>query len=293
MPAFILRCKIVVPVAVMLAYFLADPVCARSGPARGNLHVLSIGINQAKGQKPLHACARTAQEFADFWATQRGTLNNQVNVVPPLLNEKATGQAILDALDRLIERAQPGDKAVLYVTTHGGFLGTGPYADSFAIAAYDRDVHAGELRKRLEALAAQGVRILLILDVCHAGAFRVQHENVIVLAACTGEQSTFQYRMNGQWISLYGQCLLAGLKGAADENQDGVITLAELSHYVSEQVEKVCAALKREHPEWSHEPVDPCCGASNVPLNLKLATVNAPAGSPGNGNGTGPTSSPN
>jgi hypothetical protein len=280
MPAFVLRSKSIASVAIVLALFLAGPASAQTGPHKGNLHGVFIGVNNARSQEFVNGPAENARAQADFWAAQGGTLYNRANMAAPLTNENATRQAILAELDRLVEAGQAGDTAVVYICAHGGVVGTGPRKDVYVFAAYDGDVHAAELRERLEALARKGVRVLLILETCHAGGFEVQGDNIIVLAACTAEQTTPAAGNRGE-CAPFTQVLLAGLQGAADANHDGVVTLAELNAYVAEQMEKVSSKVR-------HSVCPGCTASSNVPLNLKLAAVVTPPARPGNGGGTGP-----
>lgn len=281
MSAFIPNSRSAAFLAVALAVLLTGRVCAQTGPIKGNLHVVAVGVNNAIGQPPLKSPSKNAEAQVRFWAAQGGKLYNQVDAAPALTNEKATCRAILARLDRLIETSQAGDTAVVYICAHGGTGGTGPRSNVYVFAAYDGDVHAAELRQRIEALARKGVRVLLILETCHAGAFEIHGDNIIVLAACTADQTTFEYSVNGEVIGVYTQFLLAGLNGAADANKDGVITLAEVNAYVAEQMEK---AAPKVCPN--------CITPANIPLNLKLATVNTPATGSGNGSGTGPIAPP-
>jgi hypothetical protein len=262
MPAFVLHRKHALSLAVALVLTLTGAVSAQTGPIKGNLHVVAFGVGNAQGQPFVYGPAENAEAQTRFWSAQGGKVYNRVYAAAPLTNESATRKAILDRLDRLIETAQAGDTAVVYVCAHGGANGTGPQKDLYAFAAYDGDVHAGEFRQRIEALAHKGVHVLLILETCHAGAFEVQGDNIIVLGACTAEEVTPAAQRSGQ-CAVFTEVLLEGLKGAADGNHDGVITLAELNAYVAQR-----------------RPCTTCTQPANIRSNLALAAVGASARGP-------------
>ncbi len=258
MHVFVQGRKHTVLVSVALALILTGRVSAQTGPIKGNLHVVSVGVdNPTYGDtnQPLRGAAKDAEAEARFWATQQGKLFHQVHVAPALTNESATRQAVLANLDRLIESAQPGDTVVVALSGHGGI---DPRTGQYAYCAYDVPVSAAELRERVEKLARKGVRVLLIVDTCHAGAIGIHGDNIIVLAACAADE----YAADGPSNGLYTQVLLTGLNGAADANKDGIITLAELDVYVATQMEKArCTQC-------------PTCGRpANIRSNLPLATV--------------------
>ena len=95
MSTFVLNPKSVACLAVTLVLALSGRVCAQTGPIKGNLHVVAIGVNNAIGQPPLQSPSRNAEAQVRFWAAQGGKLYNQVDVAPALTNERATCQAIL------------------------------------------------------------------------------------------------------------------------------------------------------------------------------------------------------
>lgn len=272
MSSFVLKNhKMAAILALMLAVSLTGRVLAQTGPIKGDLYVVSVGVNNPTyGNKPLNNAANDAEAEARFWATQGGKLYKQVHVAPTLTNERATSQAILASLDRLVETAHPSDTVVVALSGHGG---VNPQTGQYAFCAYDRLVYSADLRQRIEALAKKDVRVVVILDTCHAGAIGIHGNNIIVLAACTAQENASDGLKNG----LYTQTLLAGLKGAADANKDGIVTLAELGLYVATEMEKVSGVQC------------PSIGvAANVRSNLPLAETNPAAANPGSGGGTGP-----
>jgi hypothetical protein len=103
-----------------------------------------------------------------------------------LLDEKATRQAILDALNQYIAGAKSGDTVVLYISSHGSLrindagngsvykLGGEPHKLDSTIVPADaylgaEDVSSGELRDVLLKAAKNGVHVTVIIDACHSG----------------------------------------------------------------------------------------------------------------------------
>jgi hypothetical protein len=251
-----------------------------TGPSKGDLYVLSVGVNHPAymaSQKPLRSAYKDALAHEAFWARQH-KLFNTVNVPAALTNEKATARAILDGLDQIVKAAKQGDTVVLPLAGHGGVnRATGEWV----FCAYDSHVGSAALRSRIEALARKGVRVLLILDTCESGGVGISGDNIIVLAACTADQGAIDGKDHG----LFTRVLLDGLNGAADLNKDGVITLAELTAYVSLRVEQLSKQIDKEQC--------PTCGTPpNLRSNLPLATVPAAAADPVPKTGTGPIARP-
>src|SRR5262249_7012476 len=112
-----------------------------------------------------------ARDVAKLFKGQEGKLYREVQAVT-LINEQATRDNILAALECLQEEFRPGDMAVGDNSGHGGEsrghcvmapLGHRGNPWSRAGMVTERD-----LRERLEKLPG---RVILILDSCHSGAF--------------------------------------------------------------------------------------------------------------------------
>ncbi|MEJ7636534.1 MAG: caspase family protein [Singulisphaera sp.] len=96
-----------------------------------------------------------------------------------LRNQEATRDAILAAMDRLVERTRPQDVVFLHFSGHGSEVvdreGDEPSGKDQTIVAYDsgrltkpnRDITDDEIFDRLRRLAAKTDRITLLFDCCH------------------------------------------------------------------------------------------------------------------------------
>jgi uncharacterized caspase-like protein len=252
-----------------LSLFLVGNAPAQTGPiaAHRNLFVLAAGVNHPPGYpRSLNCADKDARDMVSFWATQRGRLFNRVDAAPALTNGQGTRRAILHGLARMAEASRAGDRAIVFLSGHGGVVRTGEWG----FCAGDGHVLASELRPFIEQMARKGVLVLLMVDTCHAGAIAIQGENIIVMAACTAGRGA------GDGNSYFTKALLEGLAGAADANKDGVITLVELEAYVAWRME-----------QFNREQCPTCGRSANVRSNLPLATAGRPATVAGAA--TGPT----
>jgi hypothetical protein len=94
-----------------------------------------------------------------------------------LWNEEATGDHILGAIERLMQRAQPGDRMAIHFSGHGSQLAdpSGEESDFLdeCYCPWDVDEN-GPIRDdqlyRLFQLRTEGVRLYLVADCCHSGS---------------------------------------------------------------------------------------------------------------------------
>ena len=101
---------------------------------------------------------------------QKGRLYGNVHA-QVLTNERATGAAMREALDKVAAEAAPGDVAVVFFSGHG----VSNPSKGFYLATYEADPNAlegtalagSELSTLLERIKA---RTVLALDTCHSGA---------------------------------------------------------------------------------------------------------------------------
>jgi uncharacterized caspase-like protein len=263
-------------IVLLVALIWANPARA-ANPA--TLHYLAVGVSQNPGlpfTSQLRFAHKDAQDFARFWQSQAGTLYGKVGGVT-LIDREATGSKIVAALNGLIAQVRAGDIVKVCLCGHGGFCGNRgewcflPYDYNETRGGGDAALSATALRSKLADLAGRGVTVELILDCCHAGAFGLQSCDFIVFAACLpGEAS----REHLDWDNgLFTKAYLEGVRGKADFNGDGTVTLAELDAYVSARVEQ----LLREHAlRWSskRESQSPSCGRpTSIPSSLPLARL--------------------
>ncbi|KYC41938.1 hypothetical protein WA1_18140 [Scytonema hofmannii PCC 7110] len=168
-----------------------------------------------------------------------------------------------------IENRQRNDLTLLYLSGHG-FLDKNGY-----LYYVSRNTHVTSQNKiyTSNAVAArfiqeqcmnlsQSKRQVLILDCCFSGAFvegmgakqaipiiddkilaQLGGEGRVVLTSSTATQLSYEDREGG----FYTRYLIEGIeKGAADADNDGVISVAELHDYAKRKVQEAQPAMKPE-----------------------------------------------
>jgi Caspase domain len=203
------------------------PASARAQGREATLHQVVAGVSQyAPGfQKNLGCAHKDAIDVAAFWHKHGPKMFGKVSG-EALLDQRATRQNILARLDEVIAQARAGDWTVIFLAGHGGPVGQG-----WGFCAHDAVVTGQELQQKIAQLANKGVTVLLILDSCHSGMMAVPETNAVVMAACGGNETSSEFG-NGNFT----RALLEALRGWADANHDGQITLAEVRSYVTDQV---------------------------------------------------------
>ncbi|MES1240049.1 MAG: caspase family protein [Acidobacteriota bacterium] len=149
-----------------------------------NRRALIIGIDKYPNLRPesqLEGCVRDAREVAALLETRFGFPAGQIEL---LLDEQATRQGILDALDALVGQVRENDAVVVHYSGHGSQRTALEESISRASAmeetfvAHDsghedphpnRDVSGAELQERVAALTRKTPNVTLILDCCHSG----------------------------------------------------------------------------------------------------------------------------
>jgi uncharacterized caspase-like protein len=165
-----------------------------------------------------------------------------------LLNEKATKDRILRAINKLYASAGRQDVIVFFFSGHG-------YPGGFC--AYDGELTYSKIRKEISKSKCPNK--VVIADACHAGGMRsdaaasattspnqsaMKQANVMLFLASRNTESSIEspQMANGMFTS----CLVAGLRGGADVNRDRVITAQELYNYVHQNVANLTQG--RQHP---------------------------------------------
>jgi hypothetical protein len=214
--------------------------------------VLVVGINPYgdKGIPDLRFAEADARAVFGFYATDTRSPTGR-DRVKLLIGAKATRLNVLKAIrQHLSQKAtEPTDAAVLYFAGHGF-----SDADETYLACTDTQIdNLMETGIALSTLQIYWSRIaagtkLLITDACHAGglanlrgltvrrrAIGVDDRGVtaVIAAAGANEVSTEDEEL-GQGV--FTQVLLNGLRGNADADRNGSVTINELSRFLKRKV---------------------------------------------------------
>ena len=230
---------------------------------RPKLYVLAVGVsNYADPKLKLGFPAKDAQDFADAWTRQKGTLYRDVTV-KVLTDDKATKDEVLDGLDWIRRETTSKDVAVILIAGHGVNDPTGdtPTGDYYFLP-FNADperllrtcVSFREIKRTVAAIKG---KMLLFIDTCHAGDALGTHRGLlndlngvvnelasaengaIVFAASTGRQDSLE---KIEWHNgAFTKAVVEGLLGRADYVGRGRITVNMLDLYISERVKELTA----------------------------------------------------
>jgi len=235
-------------------------------PSKPDLHVLSIGPKTVN----LKYTEKDAGDFASMFSGQAGPEDNKIfaNVyVQKLTGEKATTNEIRGMLEEYLynQDVQPKDMMLLFVSSHGFMEG-----DDFRIHGSDYN----PLRRRstsvsfksdiTEHLSKIDCKKLIFIDACHSGGARgdvmnindaikqVSQKQNISLTFTSSSQNQLSYEDETWDNGAFTKALLDGMqRGKADENGDKIVTVKELSDYVTTSVRDMVRSLKNELQEPS------------------------------------------
>lgn len=199
-----------------------------------------VGANAAApGRKPLRFAHDDAQAVAQVLTQLGGFAARDVQVLAD-----PEPRAVLEALDRELARAakRPSESLVLFFYYSG-------HADAHALYPNGQPLMLSELRARLDNTTAQ-VRVGLI-DACRGGGWTgakglketetfeidlpglVSNEGSALVASSSGlEDAHESEQLRGSFFTHHWN---AGLRGAADRNGDGRVTLVEAFEYAKAQ----------------------------------------------------------
>lgn len=221
------------------------------------LYVLAIGVRQYKTYSPLKFADRDAEEFVKRMQQQKGRLYKDVQVYP-LVNKQADGSSIKDGFEWIRRHTTQHDVAIVFISGHG----VNDLQGEYYMLPYDVEISrlfaTGISKSEISRVLNQTVgKLVVFLDTCHAGGAQgrtgkdgaqadingVVHElakagrGAVVFASSAGNQDSVeldQYRHGA-----FTTALLEGLAGQADLIKDGIISIDELSVYVSDRVKKL------------------------------------------------------
>ena len=224
---------------------------------RPRLYVLAIGVsNYTDSDLRLDLAAKDAMDFGTAWSEQKGNLYTAVEV-RTLTDDRATKGNILDGLEWLQRQVTANDVAVLFFAGHGINDSTGGFyflpADADLESLKRTGVSQFDITSTVASIAG---KVMVFMDACHSGnlmgkikrrgmsvASSVINElasaenGAVVFSSASGRQYALE---NEDWgngaFTLY---VVEGIRGKADYNATGRITINMLDLYVSERVKEL------------------------------------------------------
>ncbi len=282
-------------------------VAAAPAASASTLWLLAIGVSHyQQASFNLQFADVDARAVADALQRQgTGPLFHDVRTLV-LTNEAVTRESILDGMERFLGQARPNDVVVIFIAGHAvldrasgsyyflPFPVTAQNLVSAGLRMSDFDEMVRIIRRRVRG-------VVLMLDTCHAGALRLASPDIVpmdepgarlsagegffLLAATKpGEQSQEQSAL-GHGAFTYA--LLDGLRGAADADKDGLLSVADVFSYVAREVPRLTGGA--QHPYHKMEGTDlllaavradpdlaPPPATTDVPVQVVPKTANGP-----------------
>ncbi len=223
--------------------------------------LVAIGSNLGEADElALRFAERDAQQFADVLRQQAGLTSRRTLL---LLGEDAAmvRRALQDLNAEIRGQVTAGQPSALVVFYSG-------HADAGSLHLKGSVLPLDELRKLVQGSAA-AVR-LLVVDACRSGTitrvkgvqpaetFSLQLEEksvaegmAILTSSAAGESSQESDRLRGSFFSHH---LVNALRGAADRNGDGRVTLTEAYAYTYDQTLRSSGrTLELQHPTYAFD----------------------------------------
>lgn len=289
----------------------ADPDEAwGEGQYPGRRWAVVVGVSRYRDPRvpALRYADRDARAFYDFLVSDRAGLGGipEENIIL-LLNENATHYNLRTALFTFLKGATEDDQVFIYFAGHGA-----PDPERLSdlyLLPFDTDAGnlsgsafpMGDVAAATRDLLARD--IVVITDACHSAGVggqvalrdpalnQINRAFLSELQASTGgltiftaSQASQASHEGDQWGGGHGVFtyhMLNGLNGAADEDQDRIVTLVEMMEYTRERVRR--ETRNAQIPSISQTAFDPALPLSMV-LDPALAVQDdalLPAGTPG------------
>lgn len=229
--------------------------------AKGNTYAIVVGISKYKNVSPLEYADKDAKAFSDFLLSEAGGKIPPANV-EEFLNENATRTNIGDAISQMARKVKQGDRLYFFFAGHGdmedltqienGLLLLYNSPDGNYFGMNDDVLEIINLKRYLSPLAQRGIELYFIVDACHAGNLKggVQgiEQTATALASswgkeykilsCQPNQLSLESAAWGGGRGLFSYELEDGMKGLADMNNDGIVSMYELQNYIQTNVAK-------------------------------------------------------
>ncbi|MCB9082167.1 MAG: caspase family protein [Lewinellaceae bacterium] len=223
----------------------------------GSTRAVIVGISDYANISDLRFADRDAKEFAAFLQSPAGG-NIPAADIKLMVNEQATAVNMFRELTWLVQECQPGDRAIIYFSGHGdmetisGFSYLLNYEVLPAMYPVGGAVQIDLLKRILLKLSTEKeTQVMLITDACHAGklagsdiggsqatikVLSDQFNKEILILSCKADQFSVEGEQWGGGRGVFSYFLVDGLKGLADSDDNGEVTLFELKRYLEDEV---------------------------------------------------------
>ncbi len=233
------------------------------------LYALVIGVSKYDDDSlQLKYAAKDARDFAAALKAQHGGLYGDVTV-QVITDKEANRDAIIDGLDWLDQEVTSRDMGLLFMAGHGLNDKRNNYyfmaSDTNTKRLRSTGVSKDDIQRAMRDLAGKS---LVFLDTCHSGNVSLTktrgqvdvtsfvnelasaENGVVAYASSTGREVSQEHPdwQNGAFTEalLEGIGANRGIRGKADFNNDGSITIAELDAWLANRVKELTRGS--QHP---------------------------------------------
>ena len=231
-----------------------------------NLYIFTVAINKYRDRRlQLKYAVPDAEFILKGFSSQKKSLYQNI-FTHHLFDDNVTKDGVKSSFEKLGNEVQADDVFVFYIAGHGiTYDEDGDYyylPSNFRFtsseAIQQQGISKNDLTRYLSLIKAG--KTLMLMDTCNAGSFlgnntRGLSEQTAIdrLTRSTGHativaSSDDQVAMEGyEGHGIFTYILVEGLRGKADTDRDGFITLQELSAYTEEEVPR------RSYEKWGYE----------------------------------------
>jgi hypothetical protein len=215
--------------------------------------VIGIGDYRADDIADLRYAGKDAQSMYDFLRSPAAGF--QQDHVLLLKDAQATGAAMREAMFVFLQKADYDDLVFIYFAGHGAPDPSRP--DNLYLLPYDADTKAlassgfpmwdvkTALRRQIKA-----ERVIVVADACHSGGTKDGESNPIngsfgdlftpsrrvILTAADNNELSYEDARWGGGHGAFTFNFIEGLRGAADNDKNGIVTFQEAADYVTAKV---------------------------------------------------------
>lgn len=251
-------------VAVDRSGFVSQTASARietQGPPAARLISVVVGINAY--DDPTITQLRYARSDAESLvkAVQANRGRYYASVEQSLLvDQKASADAIVDALRQAVAKANPADTLMFYFAGHGVQVPEGYFLTTSQTLLRDIPRTSLSWARVAAALSDSKARTLVILDSCHSGSSGAEllssndsavkglltgdRRPLIVLAASKGRQVSLEEEKIGGYFTHAIADVISSNRSKYDTNSNGIIELSELYAGVKSEVSRRSAGAQ-------------------------------------------------
>ncbi len=223
----------------------------------GKTRALIIGISDYQNLPDLGYADKDALAFYDYLRSESGGKIDSQNI-HILINERATSAQVNAQLDWLIEESKNGDRVYIYFSGHGDAQSNLTRTPGYLLCwdSPEKSYASGNLsvyilNDYIFDLNSRNVKTILIVDACRAGKLSGNYVNGALLTndlvsksighelrllSCGPNQYSIEGEQWGGGRGVFSFHLTLGLYGKADKDRDEMVSIAELTRYLEDQV---------------------------------------------------------